>query len=71
MPIQTLLLNMIQSRAADTFKEPGLLINDESAVTSQSLQMAMIVIATVPILMVYPFLQKYFVRGIMLGSIKG
>lgn len=71
MPIQTLLLNMIQSRAADTFKDPALLLNDEVAVTSQSLQMAMIVIATVPILMVYPFLQKYFVKGIMLGSIKG
>ena len=32
---------------------------------------SVIVIATVPILMVYPFLQKYFVKGIMIGALKG
>ncbi|MEC0212013.1 carbohydrate ABC transporter permease [Paenibacillus ehimensis] len=36
-----------------------------------SVKMAMIVIATVPILLIYPFLQKYFAKGTMIGSIKG
>lgn len=41
------------------------------AIPSQSLKMAAVMVATVPILCVYPFLQKYFVHGIMVGSIKG
>ncbi len=39
--------------------------------TPQSLQMAFVVIITLPIVLVYPFLQKYFVKGVMIGSIKG
>lgn len=38
---------------------------------SESLRMASVVVATVPILIIYPFLQRYFVKGIMVGSIKG
>ena len=40
-------------------------------IPSRSLQMATIVIATLPILLVYPFLQKYFTKGVMMGSVKG
>jgi ABC-type glycerol-3-phosphate transport system permease component len=36
-----------------------------------TVQMAVVVIATVPILLVYPFLQKYFTKGVLTGSIKG
>lgn len=42
-----------------------------SAVTSQSIKMATMVAATFPIVLVYPFLQKYFVKGLLVGSIKG
>jgi ABC-type glycerol-3-phosphate transport system permease component len=35
------------------------------------IQYALIVIASVPVLVAYPFVQKYFVRGIMIGAIKG
>ena len=37
----------------------------------QSVKMAVIVVSTVPILCVYPFLQKYFVKGVMVGALKG
>lgn len=37
----------------------------------QTIKMAVIVVATLPILMVYPFLQKHFAKGALLGSIKG
>jgi putative aldouronate transport system permease protein len=42
-----------------------------SRVTSLSLQLAAMMVATFPIMCVYPFLQKHFVRGIMLGAVKG
>lgn len=40
-------------------------------VLPQSLKMAIVAVSTVPILIVYPWLQKYFVKGVMLGSVKG
>jgi putative aldouronate transport system permease protein len=38
---------------------------------TETIQMAVVVIATVPILLVYPFLQRYFVQGVLSGAIKG
>lgn len=38
---------------------------------SQTIKYAIIIVATVPILTLYPFLQKYFVKGALLGAIKG
>ena len=38
---------------------------------TQSIQMAVVVVATLPILLVYPFLQRYFTRGVLTGAIKG
>lgn len=40
-------------------------------VMAESLKMATIVVSTLPIIAVYPWLQKYFVKGVMLGSVKG
>ncbi len=42
-----------------------------SKVTATSVQMAAMIIAVLPIMLVYPFLQKYFVKGVMLGAVKG
>jgi len=40
-------------------------------VTEFTIKMAIIIVATLPILLVYPFLQKYFMKGLLIGSIKG
>ncbi len=43
----------------------------EIAVPTRTLQMAGVVVSAVPIIVVYPFLQKHFTQGIMLGAVKG
>ncbi|MCR8632488.1 carbohydrate ABC transporter permease [Paenibacillus radicis (ex Xue et al. 2023)] len=44
---------------------------DSFNIPAQTVNMAMIVLSTLPILIVYPFLQKHFTKGILLGSVKG
>ncbi len=41
------------------------------AQTADVIKYALIVVTTVPVMMIYPFIQKYFVKGVMIGSIKG
>ena len=44
---------------------------DQLATSAQLVKYGMIVIATAPIICLYPFVQKYFVKGVMIGSVKG
>lgn len=44
---------------------------DESAAISETIKYAVIVVSTIPILCVYPFIQKHFVKGVMMGAVKG
>jgi len=39
--------------------------------TPEAVQAASIITATLPIIIIYPFLQKYFVKGVLVGSVKG
>ncbi|WP_439903116.1 carbohydrate ABC transporter permease [Microbacterium azadirachtae] len=43
----------------------------EISAPSQAIQMAVVVISVIPILLVYPFLQKYFTKGVLTGAVKG
>jgi putative aldouronate transport system permease protein len=44
---------------------------EDKMIPEETIRMAAVVLAMLPILIVYPFLQKYFAKGVMLGSIKG
>jgi putative aldouronate transport system permease protein len=44
---------------------------DQRSIPSETVRMASVVLAMLPIMAVYPFVQRYFVKGVMLGSIKG
>lgn len=63
-PFQLVLRNIVM-QTAETQTDPNALIPEDT------LKMAVIVIGTVPILIVYPFLQKYFAAGVMVGAVKG
>lgn len=45
--------------------------DSRSMLVQESLKAAVIIVSTLPILVVYPWVQKYFVKGVMIGSIKG
>lgn len=47
------------------------LSNAESIVPTQTMQMASVVLASVPVILIYPFIQKKFTKGLLLGSVKG
>lgn len=46
-------------------------MNDASVLSPEQLKAATILISTIPILFVYPFAQKYFIKGVMIGGVKG
>ncbi|MGG4393756.1 carbohydrate ABC transporter permease [Paenibacillus thiaminolyticus] len=56
-----------------TYQDGGHVPNIDAVMNStpQAIQAASILVATLPILLVYPFLQKYFVKGVLIGSVKG
>lgn len=67
-PIQLLLYNILQNTNAieigtqEGFFDPGV---------GETMKMATVMFATVPILIVYPWLQRYFVTGVTIGAVKG
>lgn len=69
-PLQYLLYNMLSAQQVLSKMAAQLGIS-ASNMPSNSLKMAMAVVATGPIILVYPFVQKYFVRGITIGAVKG
>jgi putative aldouronate transport system permease protein len=69
-PLQLILRQIIvaaEAAASDT----SMTELDIQNLPEQSVKMAVIVVSTFPIMCVYPFLQKYFVKGVMVGALKG
>lgn len=67
-PLQTLLRQMLKSVDTTMFSSTDLMKMKQ--LSSRSFQSAQIIFATVPILLVYPFLQRYFITGLTIGAVK-
>lgn len=68
-PLQLILREiLIQNSLNDMTMGAGM---DDKEMIAETIKYAVIVVSTVPILCLYPFLQKYFVKGVMIGAVKG
>ncbi len=70
LPIQTILYKLLAENAMSAKQQQAMLALGGSA-PSVSVKFASMVVATLPILFIYPYLQKYLVKGVMIGAIKG
>ncbi len=67
-PLQLVLREVLINNNATGMGSGG---SGDSETMSETVQYAVMMVATLPILLVYPFLQRYFVNGMMIGAVKG
>ena len=72
VPLPTILLQIIRSQDSSMtgMSIQQIVESTTKRTTPEAIRYAMIVVVTLPILVVYPFLQKYFIHGIMIGAVK-
>lgn len=66
-PLQVVLRNILLSAQQQITADMSI----TDSVSSLSIQMASVIVSTVPILLVYPFIQKHFTNGVLIGAVKG
>lgn len=73
MPLQSFLRDMLMSTKLTLNNLSGMDTTTVELKThlAQTLKYSVIIVSTVPVLCIYPFIQKYFVKGVMVGSVKG
>jgi putative aldouronate transport system permease protein len=69
-PLQVLLRRVL-IQASQELTVGADIESEEQAIVSVQIRYVTIIVSTLPILLIYPTLQKYFVKGIMLGAVKG
>ncbi|TBL76091.1 carbohydrate ABC transporter permease [Paenibacillus thalictri] len=71
VPLQIVLRNMLIDSDTAVGGASAVEMASDKQLPTQTIKMAAVVVSTLPILLVYPFLQKHFTKGVMLGSVKG
>ena len=70
-PLQLVLREILIGNSTESMAAGGVDSSGESAVIGEVIKYATIVVSTLPILTIYPLLQKHFVKGVMVGAVKG
>lgn len=70
-PLQILLRNLLVAGISNEEVMAASAERASFAVSDRTMRAATIIVSTLPILIVYPFVQRYFVKGVMIGSLKG
>jgi putative aldouronate transport system permease protein len=70
-PLQVFLRNLVQGNSQAVAELMDTSLNTHLQVPEEILKMATIVVVVLPIMLVYPFLQKHFAKGVLVGSVKG
>ena len=70
-PLQLVLREILDSVTARSTDITNDLDMTDQVKLAQSLKYSSIIVATIPIMLIYPFVQKYFVKGVMIGAVKG
>jgi len=68
LPLQVIMREILIANSTDSMEVGA--VGDNEAI-GESIKYASIIVSTVPILLIYPFVQKYFVKGAMVGAVKG
>ncbi|WP_409345542.1 carbohydrate ABC transporter permease [Paenibacillus sp. MBLB4367] len=66
-PLQVVLRTILLQSQMQEVREQS----NDASVSSLAIQMAAVIVSTVPILLVYPFIQKHFTKGVLIGAVKG
>lgn len=72
-PLQMVLREILIQNTVDLTSMTGVNVNSmmKNQYLSELLKYSLIIVSSIPLLAVYPFIQKYFIKGVMIGSVKG
>lgn len=70
-PLQIILRNILVQNQTMSSSVRDLLSMAEQQLVAESIKYGVIIVASLPLLIIYPFMQKYFVKGVMVGAVKG
>lgn len=72
-PLQIVLRNILIQNTVDLTNMSGVDVNNalHNQYLAELLKYSLIIVSSLPLLIIYPFIQKYFIKGVMIGSVKG